>query len=86
MNPTPTPLLIQSLLSFQPNANTPFLLFKAAILLAIGMYIVFALVMIRQIDLMTKTVKTPITPMLKLVGLVHMIASVIIWFVAFIAL
>ena len=77
---------MQSLLSFQPTANTPLVLFKAGLLLAIAMYIVFAFVVIRQIDLMTKTVKTPLTPVLRMVGWGHLIASVVVWLIAFVSL
>lgn len=85
MNPSPT-TFISTMLAFQPTANTPLLLFKAVLLFSIAMYIVFAFVVIRQIDLMTKTVKTPLTPVLKMVGWGHCIASVVIWFIAFISL
>jgi hypothetical protein len=77
---------MQPLLSFQPTANTPLLLFKAVLLFSIAMYIVFALVVIRQIDLMTKTVKTPLTPVLRMIGWGHLIASGVVWFIALVSL
>ncbi len=86
MNSTPASSFIASLMNFQPTANTPLVLFKAGLLLAIAMYIVFALVVIRQIDLMTKTVRTPLTPVLRMVGWGHLIASVVVWLIALISL
>ena len=40
---------------------------KLAFLFAIGLYIIFALVILRQISLMNRTVHTSITPLLKLI-------------------
>lgn len=85
MNPSPS-TFVTTMLAFQPTANTPLLLFKAVILFSLAMYIVFALVVIRQIDLMTKTVKTPLTPVLKMMGWGHCIASAVVWLIAFISL
>lgn len=85
MNPSPSSFMT-TVLTFQPTTNTPLLLFKAVLLFSIAMYIVFALVVIRQIDLMTKTIKTPLTPILKMVGWGHLIASIVIWFIALISL
>jgi len=86
MNATPASSFFTSLLAFQPTANTPLLILKAGLLFAIAMYIVFALVVIRQIDLMTKTVRTPVTPVLRMIGWAHLIASCVVWLIAFVML
>lgn len=44
---------------------------KFAILLILAFYAIFALVIVRQVDLMSKTLITPVSPLLKAVSIVH---------------
>lgn len=74
---------LDSLTRMQFSPQTPFIALKFVLLLMMTMYALFALVMIRQIDLMTKTIETPYTGIIKMVGYIHMIAALAIWFIVF---
>lgn len=62
-----------------PNISTPdllantfiWVLLKWAILLILTLYAIFALVIIRQVDLMGKTLITKVSPLLKAIAIVH---------------
>lgn len=56
---------------------------KVAVLLALGMYVLFGLVVIRQVTLMTRTVSTPLDGTIKLIAWIHMAAAVAVWWLAF---
>ncbi len=49
-------------------------------------YVLFALVAVRQIYLMDATIKTPLSPVLKLVGWAHLFVSIFIASMVFVAL
>ncbi|MBI2596648.1 hypothetical protein HYW41_00645 [Candidatus Daviesbacteria bacterium] len=53
------------------NQEAILVFLKAAILLILVFYAIFALVIIRQVDLMSKTLITGISPYVKLLSLVH---------------
>lgn len=44
---------------------------KGAILILLILYAIFALIIIRQVDLMSKTLITGIAPIIKLLAIVH---------------
>lgn len=44
---------------------------KTSILIILGFYVIFALMIIRQVDLMGKTLITNISPILKAFSIVH---------------
>lgn len=46
-------------------------LLKGAILLILIFYAIFALMIIRQVDLMNRTLITPVSPVLKIFSLIH---------------
>lgn len=53
-------------------SSEPILAFlKAAILLILIFYAIFSLIIIRQVDLMSKTLITTISPTLKAVAIIH---------------
>lgn len=54
---------------FTSEAITVFL--KAAILLILIFYAIFALVIVRQVDLMSKTLITRVSPILKAFSIIH---------------
>jgi hypothetical protein len=62
--------------------QTPFVIIKFLVLAALTLYLVFGLVMIRQIGLMTDTIKSSINPGLKLIGYIHMLAAILVWLFA----
>lgn len=45
--------------------------FKIAVLTVLSFYGIFALMMIRQVDLMSKTLVTPISPIVKGLSIIH---------------
>ena len=62
--PTATPINI-----FNSQAVLVFL--KAAILIILIFYAIFALMIVRQVDLMSKTLITPVSPIVKAVSIIH---------------
>ena len=83
MTQPPVLNLLDSLTRMQFTSQTPFTALKAVLLVMVTMYIVFAFVMIRQIDLMTRTIETPYTGVIKIIGYLHMIATLAVWFITF---
>ena len=53
--------------------SSPFFLdfIKYAILIILFFYAIFALLIIRQVDLMSKTLITPVSPLVKAVSIIH---------------
>lgn len=54
---------------FNPQATLFFL--KMAILLILVFYAIFALIIVRQVDLMSKTLITNVSPILKAFSIIH---------------
>lgn len=48
------------------------ILIKISILIVLVFYAIFALLVVRQVDLMSKTLITKISPTLKLISLIHL--------------
>ncbi|KKR84170.1 MAG: hypothetical protein UU32_C0049G0008 [Candidatus Woesebacteria bacterium GW2011_GWB1_41_10] len=55
---------------------------KIFVLFALGLYIIFALVVIKQVSLMTKTVEVGLEGFIKLIAWGHLIFAVVIFFIA----
>ncbi|GEM_PF-867670 len=55
-------------------------------LLGLALYLVFALVIVRQVGLMTKTLSVGFEFPIKLLAYLHLIASVLLFFLAFVSL
>ena len=60
-----------------------FLVFKILFLIAMAIYVVYALVIVRQISLMSRSVTTVLEGFLKLVGILHLVAAIGVWLLAF---
>lgn len=45
--------------------------FKTAVLIILAFYAIFALMVVRQVDLMSKTLITKVSPMLKAFSILH---------------
>lgn len=82
MNNTPASQFFGTLSGLQFTDQTPLLILKLAILVGLSLYAVFALVIIRQVGLMTQTVKTSVNGTLRVVSYIHMVATIIVWFFA----
>lgn len=73
-------------------SNLPFgggtvdLIFKAIISIAFVFYIIFAFVMVRQVNTMTKTLEVGLENTLRLVAMLHLLFSVGAFVAAFIIL
>lgn len=73
------------------DPNSPFLIsmpllwrvIQVMFLIAGALYIVYALVIVRQISLMSRTVSTLLEPLVKILGWVHLLASLFVWFLIF---
>ena len=55
---------------------------KLAILILISFYIIFAAIIVRQQHLMSRMVEIPHSPTLRLVAIGHLLAAVVIFFLA----
>jgi len=44
---------------------------KIAVLIILFLYAVFALLIVRQVDLMSKTLITPVSPLVKAISIIH---------------
>jgi hypothetical protein len=53
-----------------------FLFIKAMFLLGFGLYVIFAFIAARQIDNMGKTVITPLSPLIQLLGYLHLLMAI----------
>lgn len=53
---------------------------KLFFLLAFGIYMLFAFIATRQIAIMRKTLDTPFSPMIQLLGYIHLLLAVLIFF------
>ena len=62
------------------------LIAKAVVLLFLGLYIVFAFVVVRQINLMTTTLRVGLESALQVFGFLHLILAVGLFLIAFIVL
>ncbi len=49
---------------------------KAMFLIGFGLYVIFAFVAARQIDNMGKTVITPLSPFIQLLGYLHLLVAI----------
>lgn len=63
-----------------------FLLVKALVVFGLGLYIVFAFVILRQEQLMARVLEEAFEPVLRLVSVVHFIASIAVFIMAIILL
>lgn len=59
------------------------LILKSGVIILLVLYLFYGLVLIRQIQLMTKVVEVPITPILKIIVLVHFFLSLLLLLLAF---
>ncbi len=86
MTQPPSAGFLNALLTFGSSGDGPLLLVKLFIMFGLTVYVVFGLVVIRQVSLMTRTIKSSITPTLRLLGYVHMIAAIVVWIIALVIL
>ena len=63
-----------------------FLVIKVAVLIALGLYLLFAAVLVRQEQLMAHVVEESFRPVLQLIVLIHLISAVGVFILAFILL
>ncbi|HAU98736.1 MAG: hypothetical protein UX04_C0002G0094 [Microgenomates group bacterium GW2011_GWF2_45_18] len=85
-SPAPIDTLIQSFLGSPPTFDTFLALIKFFVLIALTLYLVFGLVIIRQINQMNSTIRTNISFILQIAGWVHLGLSLVVWFIAFVVL
>lgn len=65
---------------------TTILLVKIASLILLGMYLVFSLVVVRQIKLMTDTLQLGYEQMVKMLGYIHLIFAILVFLAAWVIL
>lgn len=70
-----------------PDIGSLLLLFvKALVVFGLGLYIVFAFVILRQEQLMSHVLEEAFEPVLRMVSVVHFIASIVIFVMSIILL
>ena len=62
------------------------ILFKFLILFGLALYIVFASVILRQEQLMAHVLEESFEPVLRLASMIHLVASIVVFFLAIILL
>ena len=59
---------------------------KIAALVVLLIYMIFSLIVVRQIGIMNKVLQTKIAPILFLLGFLHLIAAIFVFLVALVSL
>lgn len=71
--------------AINPDSVTNFFLFllKLGFVVAALIYVVFSLVVVRQISVMRRTLKTSLSPHLQLLGIIHLLfaIAIVIWLI-----
>ena len=65
------------------NTTTVTGVIKVGILIGLIVYILFAFILTRQVDIMSKTVNVPLSGFLKLLALLHFIAATLLFALVF---
>jgi hypothetical protein len=86
MQNTPFDQFLQSLLNLQNDANLFWLFMKMLFLLAFFLYILFAVVVVRQVYAMTAAFKTTAEFVLKVFAVAHLIFAIVILLAAYLIL
>lgn len=71
------------------DTNTPMIIWtilKIFFIVGLSVYLVFALVIVRQIDIMTKTVKLQFELPMKIIGLIHLLFAFVLLIFAIVTL
>lgn len=76
------------------DPNNPYLfstvflfdILKIMILVGFGIYIIFAFVVVRQIQIMTRTITTGLKIPVTMLGLIHLGFALAVWLFAFVSL
>ena len=68
------------------NAASIYLFIKIILLILIAFYILFAAVIVRQEELMSRVVEIPFSPLLRIVAIIHFVASLAIFVLALLLL
>ena len=58
----------------------PWLIFKGFLLIFVLGYLIFALVVVRQVQLTTLVLKTTLSPWIKALAIAHLIFAIIVFF------
>ncbi|PWU23762.1 hypothetical protein C5B42_01905 [Candidatus Cerribacteria bacterium 'Amazon FNV 2010 28 9'] len=86
MNPFPLPSpLLDPTSPILISIPVVLFVFKGLFLITFALYIIYALVIVRQISLMSRTIHTSLEWFVKILGLVHLAAAILIWVIAFMA-
>lgn len=80
---------IEVLQNLSPITLAPLLyglFLKSLFLIAFGLYVAFAFLMIRQVRLMGQTVKTTLEPVLLMIAFIHFLVAIGVFLAAFLLL
>ena len=55
----------------QLGENIFILFLRISVLVVVVLYVIFALLIVRQVDLMSKTLVTPVSPLLRALSIIH---------------
>lgn len=76
---------LNALISFFSRFS-PWIFIKIPLLILLGMYVIFAAVLNRQVTLMNQVLEARFSPVLKLIAMIHLLIIVIVFFIALIFL
>ncbi|MDP2860977.1 MAG: hypothetical protein Q8N98_04690 [bacterium] len=55
---------------------------KSFFVIGLFLYIIFAMIVVRQVSLLSTTIGTDLSPRLKFLSVVHLLASIVVFFAA----
>ena len=78
---TPFDQLIETITNLDPWS-----IVKAMVMLLLSLYIAFSFIVLRQVDLMRKTLMGRLNTVIKVIAFVHLGIAIFVWLLAFIIL
>lgn len=54
-------------------------LVQGSFIILAALYVGFAFIVTRQITIMSKTIVTPFSPAVKLIGMIHLVVALVVW-------
>ena len=60
------------------NSLAVLVFLKTAILIILAFYVIFALMVVRQVDLMNKTLISSVSPTIKILAILHLLAVLVL--------
>ena len=82
---TPADRFIELIVNLLPRLSI-FWVVKALFIAGLGLYVAFAIIVLRQVGLMSKTLENNFNPFLKLIAWVHLLGAIFSFLLAWVIL